>query len=50
MAISVDLLARAVEDEFAETRDSLLDADPVQWGRVNGFDAGTVDAIRGTEQ
>lgn len=50
VAISVDLLARAVEDEFAETRDLLLDADPVQWGRVNGFDAGTVDAIRGTEQ
>ncbi|NEG54246.1 proteasome ATPase [Bifidobacterium platyrrhinorum] len=49
VAIGVDLLAKAVEDEFAETRDSLLDADPVQWSRVNGFDAGAVTAIRGVE-
>ncbi|WP_055426945.1 proteasome ATPase [Bifidobacterium aesculapii] len=49
VAIGVDLLARAVEEEFTETRDSLLDADPVQWSRVNGFDAGAVTAIRGVE-
>ena len=46
MALDATLLGRAVEDEFAETRDSLLDADPVQWARVNGFDAGLVTAIR----
>ena len=46
VALDATLLGRAVEDEFAETRDSLLDADPVQWARVNGFDAGRVTAIR----
>ncbi|MBT1180567.1 proteasome ATPase [Bifidobacterium sp. CP2] len=46
VALGVDMLARAVEDEYAETRDSLLDSDPVQWSRVNGFDAGAVTAIR----
>ena len=46
VALDATLLGRAVEDEFAETRDSLLDADPVQWARVNGFDAGRVAAIR----
>ena len=46
VALDAALAARAVEDEFAETRDSLLDADPVQWSLVNGFDAGSVTAIR----
>ncbi|KAA8815949.1 proteasome ATPase [Bifidobacterium callitrichos] len=49
VALNVDMLARAVEDEYRETRDSLLDADPVQWSRVNGFDAGSVVAIRAVE-
>ena len=31
VALNADLLALAVEDEFAETRDSLLDSDPEQW-------------------
>ena len=49
VALNVDVLARAVEDEYRETRDSLLDADAVQWSRVNGFDAGSVEAIRAVE-
>ena len=46
VALSADLLAAAVEDEFRETRDALLDADPEQWARVNGFDAGAITAIK----
>ncbi len=29
--------AKAVEDEYGETRDSLLDVDPEQWRRINGM-------------
>lgn len=46
VALDVDLLAAAVEEEFRETRDSVLDADPAQWARVNGMDAGRVARIR----
>ena len=46
VALSVAMLAGAVDGEFQETRDAVLDADPVQWARVNGFDAGRVTAIR----
>ena len=46
VALNADLLALAVEDEFAETRDSLLDSDPEQWSRVNGFEAGSIVVIR----
>ena len=46
VALNADLLALAVEDEFAETRDSLLDSDPEQWSRVNGFETGSIVAIR----
>ena len=49
VALNADLLAAAVEDEFRETRDSLLDADPGQWSRVNGFEAGSITAIRPIE-
>ena len=38
VAITVELLAEAVEDEYRETRDSIVDADPVQWARINGMD------------
>jgi len=45
-AIDVGLLSGAVEEEFQETRDSVLDADPAQWSRINGFDNGHVTHIR----
>ena len=38
VAITVPLLAAAVEDEFVETRASVADADPVQWSRINAMD------------
>lgn len=46
VAIGVDMLARAAEDEFRETVDSILDADPAQWSRITGLDAGTATRIR----
>ena len=41
---------KAVQEEFEETRDAVLDADPVQWSRINGFEAGHVTRIRPTAQ
>lgn len=38
VAITISLLAAAVEDEFLETRDSMADVDPEQWARINGMD------------
>jgi hypothetical protein len=35
-AIGINLLAKAVDEEYGETRDALLDADPEQWSRING--------------
>ncbi|MBW3079511.1 proteasome ATPase [Bifidobacterium simiiventris] len=46
VALDAAMLGDAVEDEFAETRDSVLDADPEQWSRINGLDAGRVVRIR----
>ncbi|WP_164514754.1 proteasome ATPase [Bifidobacterium goeldii] len=46
VAITTELLGRAVEDEFLETRDSVVDADPQQWSRINGMEAGRVTRIR----
>ena len=45
-AIGVDMLAKAVDEEFMETQDAVLDADPEQWSRINGLDAGHVTSIR----
>ncbi|MDU8952032.1 MAG: AAA family ATPase, partial [Bifidobacterium sp.] len=45
-AIGVDLLDKAVDEEFMETQDAVLDADPEQWSRINGLDAGHVTSIR----
>ena len=45
-AIGIDLLAKAVDEEFRETRDAVLDVDPEQWSRINGLDAGHVTRIR----
>ena len=38
MALTVPLLAAAVEDEYRETRDSMADVVPEQWARFNGMD------------
>ncbi|KAB5607555.1 proteasome ATPase [Bifidobacterium jacchi] len=46
VALGPVLVGEAVDDEFAETRDAVLDADPVQWSRINGMDAGRITRIR----
>lgn len=38
VAITVPLLAAAVEDEYRETSDSMVDVDPAQWALINGMD------------
>ncbi len=48
-AIGIDLLAKAVDEEFRETRDSVLDADPEQWSRINGLETGRITRIRPVE-
>ena len=45
-AIGINLLAKAVDEEYGETRDALLDADPEQWSRINGLEPGRVTGIR----
>jgi proteasome-associated ATPase len=39
VALTVPLLAAAVEGEYCETRDSMADVDPMQWARINGMDS-----------
>ena len=46
VAIDAATIGAAVEAECAENRDSILDADPVQWSLVNGIRAGRVTRIR----
>lgn len=46
VALDAAMLASALEEECAETRDALLDVDPAQWARVNGFDAGRIVRLR----
>ncbi|MCH4208681.1 proteasome ATPase [Bifidobacterium sp.] len=48
--LDVGLLAAAVEEEYAETKDSVLDADPQQWSRVNGVAGGRVVALQPADQ
>lgn len=45
-AIGINLLAKAVDEEYGETWDALLDADPEQWSRINGLEPGRVTGIR----
>ena len=45
-ALSVDMLAMAAQEEFRESMDAILDADPVQWSRIAGFESGSVTRIR----
>ena len=44
VALTVPLLAAAVEDEYRETRDSMADVDPEQWSRINGMDRSAASA------
>lgn len=46
MALTVDMLAVAVQEEFKETMDSIAQVDPAQWSRTTGLDAGEVTRIR----
>lgn len=50
VALGAGFLGQAVEEEYQETRDSVLDADPAQWSRVNGFDPARVTRIRSVGQ
>jgi proteasome-associated ATPase len=47
MAIGREVVHEAIEDEFIETRDSVLDTDPVQWSKINGVAGGRAVRIRG---
>lgn len=40
VALDMAILARAVDDEFGETQDSVLDVDPAQWSRINAIAGG----------
>lgn len=46
MEIGVDAVLRAVDDEFEETGDSVMDSDPVQWSKINGIAGGHAVRIR----
>nr|WP_314686302.1 proteasome ATPase [uncultured Bifidobacterium sp.] len=46
VAIGAGMLATAVREEFRQTRDEVLDADPREWSRINGIADGRVTAIR----
>jgi proteasome-associated ATPase len=52
VALNVDLLAQAVQDEFEETAGAVLDADlggdAVGWARINGIGSGHIIAMRAT--
>nr|WP_269088586.1 proteasome ATPase [Bifidobacterium aemilianum] len=44
-ALTRGSLARAVQEEFLEACDAVLDANPLQWSRVNGIAGGRVQRI-----
>ena len=46
VALNVDMLGKAAQEEFQETTDSILDADPTQWSRITGLESGGVTRIR----
>ncbi|KFI45403.1 proteasome-associated ATPase [Bifidobacterium bohemicum] len=46
MAINRFAVHDAVEEEFIEARDSVLNADPVQWSRINGVAGGRAVRLR----
>ncbi|WEV73408.1 proteasome ATPase [Bifidobacterium sp. ESL0798] len=46
MEIGADAVLRAVDDEFDETGDSVMDSDPVQWSKINGIAGGHAVRIR----
>ncbi|WP_348519401.1 proteasome ATPase [Bifidobacterium sp. ESL0790] len=49
VALGVDSVHDAVAAEFEETRDSVLDADPEQWSKINGIAGGHAVQIRPVE-
>ncbi|MCI1219991.1 MAG: proteasome ATPase [Bifidobacterium sp.] len=48
--LDAGLLAAAVEEEYAETKDSVLDADPQQWSRINAVSGGRIVSLRAAAQ
>ncbi len=46
VAIGIDMLAQAVDDEYHETADSIMDVDPARWSRITGLDVGVITRIR----
>jgi proteasome-associated ATPase len=44
--LDAQLLGAAVEEEYGESADSVLDADAQQWSRINGVAGGRVVALR----
>lgn len=49
MEIGADAVLRAVNNEFEETSDSVMDSDPVQWSKINGIAGGHAVRIRPAE-
>ncbi|MDF7664899.1 proteasome ATPase [Bifidobacterium sp. ESL0745] len=47
--IGADSVLKAVDDEFDETSDSVMDSDPVQWSKINGIADGHAVRIRPAE-
>lgn len=50
MAITAELLKRAVDDEYAETAGTVLDVDPQQWSRVNNLAGGHAVRLRPAQE
>ena len=46
VSLDENLVSEGVQDEFVETMDSLLDADPVQWSRINAPRTGIITGMR----
>ncbi|WEV58368.1 proteasome ATPase [Bifidobacterium sp. ESL0728] len=49
MEIGADAVLDAVDDEFEETSDSVMDSDPAQWSKINGIAGGHAVRIRPAE-
>ncbi|MBB2954672.1 proteasome-associated ATPase [Bifidobacterium commune] len=49
MEISIAAVRQAVDDEFIETSNSMLDSDPAEWSKINGIAGGRVVRIRPAE-
>ena len=46
MAMTPELLEQAIDDEYRETTDAILDVDPEQWSRINNLAGGHAVRLR----